>query len=100
MFMGQWNVTCLVFPVVWVSLCFSTLFCRTCYIFSPFRIPAHELPLSLSSPQVGDTSIDLPDANVIIQISSHYSSRRQEAQRMGRFALAASLRILPLCTSP
>ena len=34
--------------------------------------------------KVGDTSIDLPEANVIIQISSHYSSRRQEAQRLGR----------------
>lgn len=34
--------------------------------------------------RVGDNSIDLPDANVIIQISSHYGSRRQEAQRLGR----------------
>lgn len=34
--------------------------------------------------KVGDTSIDLPDVNVIIQISSHFSSRRQEAQRLGR----------------
>lgn len=33
---------------------------------------------------VGDTSIDLPDVNVVIQISSHYGSRRQEAQRLGR----------------
>lgn len=34
--------------------------------------------------KVGDTSIDLPEASVIIQISSHYGSRRQEAQRLGR----------------
>lgn len=34
--------------------------------------------------KIGDNSIDLPETNVIIQISSHYSSRRQEAQRMGR----------------
>ena len=34
--------------------------------------------------KVGDTSIDLPGANVIIQISSHFGSRRQEAQRLGR----------------
>ncbi|GMH65578.1 hypothetical protein TrRE_jg2984 [Triparma retinervis] len=34
--------------------------------------------------KVGDTSIDLPEANVIIQIASHYGSRRQEAQRLGR----------------
>mmetsp|Transcript_10801 Transcript_10801/g.16259 ORF Transcript_10801/g.16259 Transcript_10801/m.16259 type:complete len:444 (+) Transcript_10801:1-1332(+) len=33
---------------------------------------------------VGDTSLDLPDVNVVIQISSHYGSRRQEAQRLGR----------------
>ncbi|CAK9102059.1 General transcription and DNA repair factor IIH helicase subunit XPB (TFIIH subunit XPB) (DNA excision repair protein ERCC-3) [Durusdinium trenchii] len=34
--------------------------------------------------QVGDVGIDLPQANVIIQISSHFGSRRQEAQRLGR----------------
>jgi len=34
--------------------------------------------------KVGDVAIDLPEANVIIQISSHFGSRRQEAQRLGR----------------
>lgn len=34
--------------------------------------------------KVGDNAIDLPNASVIIQISSHYGSRRQEAQRLGR----------------
>ncbi|KAG5180679.1 P-loop containing nucleoside triphosphate hydrolase protein [Tribonema minus] len=34
--------------------------------------------------KVGDTSIDIPEANVIIQVSSHFGSRRQEAQRLGR----------------
>ena len=34
--------------------------------------------------KVGDTSIDLPEANVIIQIASQFGSRRQEAQRLGR----------------
>ena len=34
--------------------------------------------------KVGDTSIDIPNAKVIIQISSHFGSRRQEAQRLGR----------------
>jgi len=34
--------------------------------------------------RVGDNSIDLPEANVIIQVASHYGSRRQEAQRLGR----------------
>ena len=34
--------------------------------------------------KIGDTSIDLPEASCLIQISSHYGSRRQEAQRLGR----------------
>ncbi len=34
--------------------------------------------------KVGDTSIDLPEATCLIQISSQYGSRRQEAQRLGR----------------
>ena len=34
--------------------------------------------------KVGDTSIDIPNAKVIIQVSSHFGSRRQEAQRLGR----------------
>ena len=34
--------------------------------------------------KIGDTSIDLPAANVVIQISSHFGSRMQEAQRLGR----------------
>ncbi|CAF3840614.1 unnamed protein product [Rotaria sordida] len=40
--------------------------------------------------RVGDTSFDLPEANVIIQISSHGRSRRQEAQRLGRILRAKS----------
>lgn len=34
--------------------------------------------------KVADTSFDLPEANVLIQVSSHGGSRRQEAQRLGR----------------
>ena len=34
--------------------------------------------------RVGDIAVDLPDANVIIQISAHFASRRQETQRLGR----------------
>ncbi|RKP02522.1 hypothetical protein CXG81DRAFT_1831, partial [Caulochytrium protostelioides] len=34
--------------------------------------------------KIGDTSVDLPEANCLIQISSQYGSRRQEAQRLGR----------------
>lgn len=37
---------------------------------------------------MGDNSIDIPEANVIIQISSHAGSRRQEAQRLGRILRA------------
>ena len=33
--------------------------------------------------KIGDTSIDLPEATCLTQISSHYGSRRQEAQRLG-----------------
>ena len=38
--------------------------------------------------KVADTSFDLPDANVLIQVSSHGGSRRQEAQRLGRILRA------------
>lgn len=34
--------------------------------------------------RVGDTSIDIPNANVIIQVASHKGSQRQETQRLGR----------------
>ncbi|KAH9775432.1 General transcription and DNA repair factor IIH helicase subunit XPB1 [Citrus sinensis] len=41
--------------------------------------------------KVGDNSIDIPEANVIIQISSHAGSRRQEAQRLGRILRAKEM---------
>ena len=34
--------------------------------------------------RVGDVAIDLPDANVLIQVTGDGGGRRQEAQRMGR----------------
>ena len=34
--------------------------------------------------RIGDCAIDLPAASVIVQVSSHFGSRRQEAQRLGR----------------
>ena len=40
----------------------------------------HILGLSV----VGDVAIDLPEANVLVQVASQGASRRQEAQRMGR----------------
>uniref|UniRef100_A0AC35UAY7 General transcription and DNA repair factor IIH helicase subunit XPB n=1 Tax=Rhabditophanes sp. KR3021 TaxID=114890 RepID=A0AC35UAY7_9BILA len=38
--------------------------------------------------KIADTSFDLPEANVLIQISAHGGSRRQEAQRLGRILRA------------
>ncbi|RUS32692.1 component of the holoenzyme form of RNA polymerase transcription factor [Jimgerdemannia flammicorona] len=38
--------------------------------------------------RIGDTSLDLPEATVLIQVSSHFGSRRQEAQRLGRILRA------------
>uniref|UniRef100_A0A914HC11 DNA helicase n=1 Tax=Globodera rostochiensis TaxID=31243 RepID=A0A914HC11_GLORO len=40
------------------------------------------------NPKVADTSFDLPEANVLVQISAHGGSRRQEAQRLGRILRA------------
>ncbi|CAM9418784.1 unnamed protein product [Chrysoparadoxa australica] len=51
-------------------------------ILGLFRIDSLVNVIGLS--KVGDTSIDIPEANVIIQVSSHFGSRRQEAQRLGR----------------
>lgn len=34
--------------------------------------------------KVGDTALDIPEANVVIQVSSFFGSKRQEAQRLGR----------------
>lgn len=45
------------------------------------------LETSLNGSKVGDTSIDLPEATCLIQISSHFGSRRQEAQRLGAYCL-------------
>ena len=50
--------------------------------------------VDLSRVQVGDNSFDLPEANVLIQISSHGGSRRQEAQRLGLFLLDFRLVLL------
>jgi len=50
--------------------------------------------------QVGDTSIDLPEATCLIQISSHFGSRRQEAQRLGALhAWDATRRSILMCLS-
>eukprot|EP00049_Salpingoeca_infusionum_P000037 m.36681 g.36681 ORF g.36681 m.36681 type:complete len:781 (+) comp10028_c0_seq2:200-2542(+) len=38
--------------------------------------------------KIGDNAIDLPESNVLIQVSSHGGGRRQEAQRLGRILRA------------
>ena len=38
--------------------------------------------------KIGDTSLDIPEATCLIQISAQYGSRRQEAQRLGRILRA------------
>ncbi|XP_016456350.1 general transcription and DNA repair factor IIH helicase/translocase subunit XPB1-like [Nicotiana tabacum] len=55
-------------------------------ILEAFRTSPEVNTIFLS--KVGDNSIDIPEANVIIQISSHAGSRRQEAQRLGRILRA------------
>ncbi|KAJ1917405.1 DNA repair helicase RAD25 [Mycoemilia scoparia] len=55
-------------------------------ILSQFRRENGVRTIILST--VGDTSLDLPEATCLIQISSHYGSRRQEAQRLGRILRA------------
>ena len=40
--------------------------------------------------KVGNFAIDLPDANVLIQISGTFGSRQEEAQRLGRVLLPKS----------
>lgn len=51
-------------------------------MFRQFNTSANAGTIFVS--KIGDNAIDLPSANVIIQISSHFASRRQEAQRLGR----------------
>eukprot|EP00918_Siedleckia_nematoides_P103916 GHVU01226700.1.p1 GENE.GHVU01226700.1~~GHVU01226700.1.p1 ORF type:complete len:681 (+),score=149.98 GHVU01226700.1:551-2593(+) len=50
--------------------------------------------------RVGDNSIDLPSANVVIQISFKYGSRRQEAQRLGRILRPKPASSKPASASP
>ncbi|KAG4206618.1 hypothetical protein ERO13_A03G019400v2 [Gossypium hirsutum] len=78
------------FCIVFILLCQSSLvMCshleRT-KILQAFKTSRDVNTIFLS--KVGDNSIDIPEANVIIQISSHAGSRRQEAQRLGRILRA------------
>lgn len=51
-------------------------------ILAAFKTRAEVSCIGLS--KIGDTALDIPEANVIIQVSSHFGARRQEAQRLGR----------------
>ena len=51
-------------------------------ILHGFRASPHINTICFS--KVGDTSLDLPEASIVIQLSSHFGSRRQETQRLGR----------------
>ena len=50
-------------------------------LYSKFR-RGEQRHLVLS--KVGNFAIDLPDANVLIQVSGTFGSRQEEAQRLGR----------------
>jgi DNA excision repair protein ERCC-3 len=50
-------------------------------LYAKFR--SGELP-ALAVSKVGNFSVDLPDANVMIQLSGTFGSRQEEAQRLGR----------------
>ena len=50
-------------------------------LFERFR--SGEVPVLIVS-KVGNFAVDLPDANVAIQVSGTFGSRQEEAQRLGR----------------
>ena len=50
-------------------------------LYNKFR--SGEIPHLVLS-KVGNFAIDLPDANVLIQVSGTFGSRQEEAQRLGR----------------
>jgi len=50
-------------------------------IYDQFR--RDQLPCLVLS-KVGDFAVDLPDADMLIQVSGMFGSRREEAQRLGR----------------
>jgi DNA excision repair protein ERCC-3 len=63
-------------PVV----CGATTEERRKQILQTFKTDNRMTVIGLSS--VGDTALDIPEANVVIQVSSHFGARRQEAQVM------------------
>ncbi len=69
-------------------LAYKYLYSSTCMCFPCQDRALTVSPLFICHSKVGDNSFDLPDANVLIQISAHGGSRRQEAQRLGRILRA------------
>ena len=63
-------------------VCGSTKISERLTVFSMFKNTSTTNTLFVS--KIADVGIDLPEANVLIQIASHYGSQRQEAQRLGR----------------
>lgn len=63
-------------------ICGTTPHRERLMIFSDFQSTARVNVICIS--RVGDVSVNLPRANVVLQVSSHGGSRRQEAQRLGR----------------
>eukprot|EP00796_Vickermania_ingenoplastis_P002014 gene2014-1205_t len=63
-------------------ICGNTQIKDRLMIFSDFQSTSKVNVVCIS--RVGDVSVNLPSANVVIQVSSHGGSRRQEAQRLGR----------------
>ena len=71
-----------------------------CPVYSG-EVPAHEREAVLARfrdgtaacvamSSIGDTSLDIPDATVVVQASTHHGSRRQQVQRLGRIARVAA----------
>lgn len=52
-------------------------------LFARFKDPHSDLRVLVLS-RVGDTAIDIPEASVIVELTSQGASRRQTAQRLGR----------------
>ncbi len=53
-------------------------------ILDNFKTGSSSMCSCIGLSKVGDTALDIPEANVIIQVSSHFGARKQEAQRLGR----------------
>jgi DNA excision repair protein ERCC-3 len=65
-------------------ICGATPHCERLLVLQMFRKSGPFQKKTLLISKVGDNSIDIPQANVLVQISSQSGSRRQEAQRLGR----------------